>query len=117
MSCGHIGAADRRGGSGPGRGPGSLAAGRNLAARAFVPRVVRVVAGRVVVAGIAESARRDPFLELLELQVQRVHVLLPMVEWLVSPLGGDKAPAGVAGAGIKGERLWAGTRSGLRMPN
>jgi hypothetical protein len=40
-----------------------------------------------------------------------------MVEWLVSPLGGDKAPAGVAGAGIKGERLWAGTRSGLRMPN
>jgi len=31
-------------------------------------------------------------------------------------LGGDTAPAGVAGAGIKGERLWVGTRSRLRMP-
>jgi hypothetical protein len=49
------------------RGPGSLAAGRYLAAGAFVPRVVRVVAGRVVVAGIAETARRDPFLQLLVL--------------------------------------------------
>src|SRR5439155_12141678 len=47
--------------------------GRNSTSGALVSRVVRVVEGRVVVARIADSARRYPLLEDLDLQFDLSH--------------------------------------------
>ena len=46
--------------------------------RRYLARIVRVVARRLVVAGIVQRIRGDPLLEGRELQVQLVHGLLPI---------------------------------------
>src|SRR5438128_3957527 len=78
-----------------------LATRRYVAPGAFVPRIVRIVAWGIVVAGVPERTGRDPLLELFDLEL--LHVPSPF-----QGSSGSNATSPVYGLAL---------RSGLALPS